>query len=293
MGKVNRRSNKKNGSRQPPVKLNIGAIKAKCSERISGVCQVWQRFPRVHRWALLFVVPVFIGALMLPSAKELEGGSDSVPMRRDISLNLDNSDVASQVTSGPNIQAENNPDGSRKQGIVKRTDVVLDSADIKEDAGMKAAGGIEDRGPAPERKPMTSKIYPINGGKVYTIDATTHKPVVVSQGAKPQVQPASVTQQPVSVATQQPTGVAGQWYSLKVPAGETLANIFRDKNLPLGDLYAMANIEGAGKPISRIQAGQTLRYRQNSQGKIDGLKIQGNGVSVSYARNASGRFYRQ
>ncbi|WP_181314777.1 LysM-like peptidoglycan-binding domain-containing protein [Photobacterium phosphoreum] len=286
MGKVNRRSNKKNGRRQPPLKLNISAVKTKCSERLSGACRVWQRFPRFHRWALLFVVPVFIGVLMLPSAKELEGGSGGIPMRRDISLNLGNSDVASLVTSGPNIQAENNPDGSRKQGIVKRTDVVLDSADIKEDAGMKAAGGIEDRGPAPERKPMTSKIYPINGGKVYTIDTTTHKPVVVSQGAKPNVQPASV-------ATQQPAGVAGQWYSLKVPAGETLANIFRDKKLPLGDLYAMANIEGAGKPISRIQAGQTLRYRQNSQGKIDGLKIQGNGVSVSYARNASGRFYRQ
>ncbi len=29
--------------------------------------------------------------------------------------------------------------------MVKRTDVVLDSADIKEDAGMKAAGGMEDR----------------------------------------------------------------------------------------------------------------------------------------------------
>ena len=286
MGKVNRRSNKKNGSNQPPVKLNIGAMKAKCSERMVGVGQVWQRFPRFHRWVLVILVPVFIGVLMLPSAKELEGGSDSVPIRRDISLNLDNSDVASQVSSGLNVQAGNNPDGTGKQGVIRRTDVVLDSADIKEDAGMKAGGGMEDRGPAPEIKPMASKIYPINGGKVYTINATTHKPVVVSQAAKPQVQPESV-------ATQQPAGVAGQWYSLKVPAGETLANIFRDKNLPLGDLYAMANIEGAGKPISRIQAGQTLRYRQNSQGKIDGLKIQGNGVSVSYARNASGRFYRQ
>ncbi|WP_107249237.1 LysM-like peptidoglycan-binding domain-containing protein [Photobacterium kishitanii] len=286
MGKVNRRSNKKNGRRQPPVKLNIGAMKAKCCERISGVGQVWQRFPRFHRWALIILIPIFIGVLMLPSAKELEGGADSVPMRRNISLNLDNSDVASQLTSGPNIQAENNPDGSSKQSVVKRTDVVLDSADIKEDAGMKAAGGMEDRGPAPERKPMTSKIYPINGGKVYTIDTTTHKPVVVSQAAQPQVQPASV------VATQ-PAGIAGKWYSLKVPAGETLANIFRDKDLPLGDLYAMANIEGAGRPISRIQAGQTLRYRQNSQGKIDGLQIQGNGISVSYARNANGRFYRQ
>lgn len=75
MGKVNRRSNKKNGRRQPPLKLNISAVKTKCSERLSGACRVWQRFPRFHRWALLFVVPVFIGVLMLPSAKELEGGS--------------------------------------------------------------------------------------------------------------------------------------------------------------------------------------------------------------------------
>lgn len=286
MGKVNRRSNKKNGSRQPPVKLNIGAMKAKCSERMAGVGQVWQRFPRFHRWALVILVPVFIGVLMLPSAKELEGRSDSVPIRRDISLNLDNSDVASQVSSGPNVQAENNPDGTGKQRVIRRTDVVLDSADIKEDAGMKAGGGMEDRGPAPEIKPMASKIYPINGGKVYTINSTTHEPVVVSQAAKLQ-------SQPVSVATKQPAGMAGKWYSYKVPAGETLANIFRDKGLPLGDLYAMANVEGAGKPISRIQAGQILRYRQNSRGKIDGLQIQGNGISASYAINASGRFYRQ
>ncbi|SKA39504.1 LysM-like peptidoglycan-binding domain-containing protein [Photobacterium toruni] len=286
MGKVNRRSNKRNGNRQPPVKLNMSVVKAKCRERISGVYQIWQRFPRFHRWALLFVVPVFIGALILPSAKDLEGGAGSIPMRRDIELNLGNSDVASQVSSGPNIQAENNPDGNGKQNTLKRTDVVLDSADIKEDTGMKADGGMEDSGPAPERKPMTSKIYPINGGKVYTIDTTTHKPVVVSQITKPQTQTAAV-------AVKQSVGVAGQWYSSKVPAGETLANIFRDKGLPLGDLYAMVNIEGAGKPISRIQAGQTLRYRQNSQGKIDGLQIQGNGISVSYARNASGRFYRQ
>lgn len=286
MGKVNRRSNKKNGRRQPPVTFNIGVMKAKCGERIAGIGQVWQRFPRFHRWALIILIPIFIGVLMLPSEQELEGGAGNVPMRRDISLNLGNSDVASQVSSGPNIQAENNPDGSGKQRVVKRTDVVLDSADIKEDAGMKATGGMEDRGPAPERKPMASKIYPINGGKVYTIDPTTHKPVVVSKAAPPKAQP-------TSVAANQPAGIAGKWYSLKVPAGETLANIFRDKNLPLGDLYAIANIEGAGKPISRIQAGQTLRYRQNSQGKIDGLQIQGNGISASYARNASGRFYRQ
>ncbi|SMY37914.1 Opacity-associated protein A LysM-like domain protein [Photobacterium malacitanum] len=286
MGKVNRRSNKKNGRRQPPVTFNIGVMKAKCGERIAGIGQVWQRFPRFHRWALIILIPIFIGVLMLPSEQELEGGAGNVPMRRDISLNLGNSDVASQVSSGPNIQAENNPDGSGKQRVVKRTDVVLDSADIKEDAGMKATGGMEDRGPAPERKPMASKIYPINGGKVYTIDPTTHKPVVVSKAAPPKAQP-------TSVVANQPAGIAGKWYSLKVPAGETLANIFRDKNLPLGDLYAIANIEGAGKPISRIQAGQTLRYRQNSQGKIDGLQIQGNGISASYARNASGRFYRQ
>ncbi|WP_235102975.1 LysM-like peptidoglycan-binding domain-containing protein [Photobacterium carnosum] len=131
---------------------------------------------------------------------------------------------------------------------------------------------------------MTSKIYPINGGKVYTIDTTTHKPVVVSRVAKSQT---------TSVVAKQSAGVADQWYSYKVPAGDTLANIFRNKGLPLGDLYAIAKVEGAGKPISRIQAGQTLRYRQNSRGEINGLQILGNGVSASYTVNANGRFYRQ
>ncbi|WP_277602563.1 LysM-like peptidoglycan-binding domain-containing protein, partial [Citrobacter freundii] len=38
-----------------------------------------------------------------------------------------------------------------------------------------------------------------------------------------------------------------------------LAQVFRDHNLPPTDVYAMAQVEGAGKPLSNLKDGQMVQ----------------------------------
>lgn len=84
-----------------------------------------------------------------------------------------------------------------------------------------------------------------------------------------------------------------QWSQYQVRQGETLANIFREKSLPLADLYAVAAIEGKDKPLSRIKAGQWLRYKQTAQGGLDALQIESrNGESIMFFRRSDGSFAR-
>lgn len=49
---------------------------------------------------------------------------------------------------------------------------------------------------------------------------------------------------PSEPQAQQPTGIEQQWRSYRVEPGKTLAQLFRDHNLPATDVYAMAQVEG-------------------------------------------------
>ncbi|PSW00448.1 LysM-like peptidoglycan-binding domain-containing protein [Photobacterium lipolyticum] len=86
---------------------------------------------------------------------------------------------------------------------------------------------------------------------------------------------------------------AEQWYKYQVQKGETLAQIFREKALPLSDLYAVAAIEGKGKPLSQIKSGQWLRYKQTANGQLDALQIESSaGDPVMFFRRSDGSFAR-
>lgn len=92
---------------------------------------------------------------------------------------------------------------------------------------------------------------------------------------------------------QQPTGIEQQWRSYRVEPGKTLAQLFRDHNLPPTDVYAMAQVEGAGKPLSNLQNGQLVQIRQNASGVVTGLTIDtGNGQQVLFTRQPDGSFIR-
>ncbi|WP_233219396.1 LysM-like peptidoglycan-binding domain-containing protein [Photobacterium sp. GB-3] len=286
MGQANRRSRTKHASKRSSVNFSLSGLFDKCRQIKAGIGHTWSHFPRFHRWALMILVPIFVAVLMLPTTNQLEQeqSADS-GVRRSISLNLGGSTSTTQPVGQTGTTSSNT-------GVSKRTDIVLDTADIREDSKMKAVGGTEDTGPAPEKKPMIQKIYPLDGGKAYTVDLSKEAAVVTK-----------ATDEPITTNTTNTTTTAntakvassdtGQWVSYKVPAGETLANVFRDRSLPLSDLYKIANIEGAGKPISNVQAGQTLMYRVNSNGQIDGLKIEGNGISAAYYRSSNGSYYRK
>ena len=139
--------------------------------------------------------------------------------------------------------------------------------------------------PQPDTQPMqTQLVTPSNDpGQVAPVEP---EPI---QEEQPQEQAAA----PSEPQTQQPTGIEQQWRSYRVEAGKTLAQLFRDHNLPPTDVYAMAQVEGAGKPLSNLQNGQMVQIRQNASGVVTGLTIDtGNGQQVLFTRQPDGSFIR-
>jgi uncharacterized protein len=103
----------------------------------------------------------------------------------------------------------------------------------------------------------------------------------------------AVVSPPASVKTTKSSSVvSNEWSKHQVQQGETLSNIFREKSLPLSDLYAVAAIEGQGKPLSKIKSGQWLRYKQTPDGKLDALQIESSAGSTMYFRRSDGSFAR-
>ena len=113
------------------------------------------------------------------------------------------------------------------------------------------------------------------------------------QEGEPDAQPQAQQSQPQTQPFQQDSGIEQQWRSYRVDLGKTLAQVFRDHNLPPTDVYAMAQVEGVGKPLSNLKDGQMVQIRQNANGVVTGLTIDtGNGQQVLFTRQPNGRFIR-
>ncbi|MCY1700745.1 OapA family protein [Lelliottia sp. SL45] len=139
--------------------------------------------------------------------------------------------------------------------------------------------------PQPDQQPMqTQLVTPSNDpGQVAPVSP---EPI---QEEQPQEQAAA----PVQSQAQQPTGIEQQWRSYRVEPGKTMAQLFRDHNLPPTDVYAMAQVEGEGKPLSNLQNGQMVQIRQNASGVVTGLTIDtGSGQQVLFMREPNGSFIR-
>lgn len=138
--------------------------------------------------------------------------------------------------------------------------------------------------PQPDQQPMqTQLVTPSNDPD--QVAPVSPEPV---QEEQPQEQAAAPVQ-----SQQQPSGIEQQWRSYRVEPGKTLAQLFRDHNLPPTDVYAMAQVEGAGKPLSNLQNGQMVQIRQNASGVVTGLTIDtGNGQQVLFMREPNGSFIR-
>lgn len=139
--------------------------------------------------------------------------------------------------------------------------------------------------PQPDTQPVqTQLVTPSNDpGQVAPVEP---EPI---QDEQPQEQAAA----PAEPQAQQPTGIEQQWRSYRVEPGKTLAQLFRDHNLPPTDVYAMAQVEGAGKPLSNLQNGQLVQIRQNASGVVTGLTIDtANGQQVLFTRQPDGSFIR-
>ncbi|WP_157178895.1 MULTISPECIES: LysM-like peptidoglycan-binding domain-containing protein [unclassified Pantoea] len=88
------------------------------------------------------------------------------------------------------------------------------------------------------------------------------------------------------------TDSQGEWRTYNVASGQTLAQLFRDNNLPVNDVFAMARVEGDGQPLSALQNGQQVKIRQNAQGEVTGLTVDGSNGPVLFTRQPDGSFIR-
>lgn len=85
---------------------------------------------------------------------------------------------------------------------------------------------------------------------------------------------------------------SNEWRTYQVEAGKTMAQLFRDNNLPPTDVYAMAQVEGAGKPLSNLKNGQQVQIRRDANGVVTGLTIDSDNGQVLFTRQADGSFIR-
>lgn len=84
----------------------------------------------------------------------------------------------------------------------------------------------------------------------------------------------------------------GTWGDYTIASGQTLAQLFRDNNLPVNDVFAMAQVEGDDKPLSTLHAGQTVKIRQNAQAVVTGLTLQGANGEILFTRQPDGTFIK-
>ena len=84
----------------------------------------------------------------------------------------------------------------------------------------------------------------------------------------------------------------GQWLTYTIASGQTLAQLFRDNNLPVNDVFAMAQVEGNDRPLSTLRSGQQVRIRQNAAGVVNGLTLDGPNGEILFTRQPDGSFIR-
>ncbi|MCA5932268.1 Opacity-associated protein A [Pectobacterium versatile] len=108
--------------------------------------------------------------------------------------------------------------------------------------------------------------------------------IIESQPLTPQQQPA---------ATEPPTSSSVPWRQYEIASGQTLAQLFRDNNLPVSDVFAMAQVEGRDKPLSNLRAGQAVKLQLNAQGMVAELEIETTAnQTIRFTRGADGAFTR-
>lgn len=130
---------------------------------------------------------------------------------------------------------------------------------------------------------------------VSTPQDNTPRPVNQGDGKEVPLQAEIYDNPPATQPTQpQPTEPQdnAQWRSYQIASGQTLAQLFRDNNLPVNDVFAMADVEGDDKPLSSLHSGQQVKIRQDANGVVTGLTVEGNSGPVLFTRQQDGSFLR-
>jgi len=143
--------------------------------------------------------------------------------------------------------------------------------------------------PKPQVIPLSNETtLPLQANLVVpSYDSSESANISESQSTLPDNTPAPAPEQVV-----QNSDSENQWRTYQIAPGQTMAQLFRDNNLPPTDAYAMAQVEGSDKALSNLQAGQTVRIRENEDGVVIGLSIENekDNRQVHFTRQQDGSF---
>ncbi|WP_232797398.1 LysM-like peptidoglycan-binding domain-containing protein [Proteus columbae] len=90
-----------------------------------------------------------------------------------------------------------------------------------------------------------------------------------------------------------PSTPAQTWQTYTIKEGQTLAQLFRDNQLPVNDAFSMAKSEDQQKSLSQLRSGQTIRLQRNPQGDVSMLEVTNSaGTVITYTRLSDGSYYR-
>lgn len=140
--------------------------------------------------------------------------------------------------------------------------------------------------------------------------ASTNDPVY--QTPSPQTQDSVNTEPDVSPSVEDPTTKdpeeniaqtaprqnsqsipAQTWQTYTIKEGQTLAQLFRDNQLPVNDAFSMAKSEDQQKSLSQLRSGQSIRLQRNPQGDVSMLEVTNSaGTVITYTRLSDGSYYR-
>lgn len=132
--------------------------------------------------------------------------------------------------------------------------------------------------PAPQQRPASTEPSAPMQAKII-------------ENRPPTAQPPAA--QPTTPSQPAPRNTTRPWRDYEIVDGQTLAQLFRDNNLPVGDVFAMAQVEGEDKPLSNLRAGQKVKLQLNAQGTVTELEIETvDNQTVRFIRNDDGGFTR-
>ena len=163
---------------------------------------------------------------------------------------------------------------------------LLPSADDSPPAQVTRSAQLDfqSQTPQPDAQPLHAQLVtPSND--LDQVAPVAPEPVQEEQPSEQQAAPSQT--QPY-----QESRNTNEWHTYQVEAGKTLALLFRDNNLPATDVYAMAQVEGSGKPLSSLKNGQKVQIRKNANGVVTGLTIESDNGQVLFTRQPDGSFIR-
>lgn len=86
---------------------------------------------------------------------------------------------------------------------------------------------------------------------------------------------------------------AQTWQTYTIKEGQTLAQLFRDNQLPVNDAFSMAKSEDQQRSLSQLRTGQAIRLQRNPQGDVSMLEVTNSaGTVITYTRLSDGSYYR-